>query len=80
MLFSWKFAYEAIVNEEVRPHFECYKWENIKAHLDRCREYRSIHLQELTGKLTNEQKQRAEVNRKNEINSILFSIDKFNRN
>lgn len=62
--FSWKFAYEAIVNEEIRPRFECYKWENIKAHLDRCREYRSIHLQELTGKLTNEQKQRAEVPRK----------------
>ncbi|CAF1245225.1 unnamed protein product [Adineta ricciae] len=57
---KWKFAYEAIVNEEVRPRFECYKWENIKAHLDRCREYRTIHLQELTGKLTNEQKQRAE--------------------
>jgi hypothetical protein len=37
--FSWKFAYEAIVNEEIRPKFECYKWENIKAHLDRCREY-----------------------------------------
>jgi len=35
---------------------------NIKAHLDRCREYRSIHFQELTaGKLTPEQKQRAEV-------------------
>ncbi|CAF4906773.1 unnamed protein product, partial [Rotaria sp. Silwood2] len=37
---KWKFAYEAIVNEEVRPKFECYKWENIKLHLDRCREYR----------------------------------------
>jgi hypothetical protein len=59
--FSWKFAYEAIVNEEIRPRFECYKWENIKAHLDRCREYRSLHLQELTGKLTNEQKQRTQV-------------------
>ncbi|CAF3380389.1 unnamed protein product [Rotaria sp. Silwood1] len=59
-LKNWKFAYEAIVNEEIRPRFECYKWENIKAHLDRCREYRTIHLQELTGKLTNEQKKRAE--------------------
>ncbi len=49
------------MNEEIRPRFECYKWENIKAHLDRCREYRSLHLQELTGKLTNEQKQRTEV-------------------
>ena len=33
-------------------------------HLARCREYRSIHLQELTGKLTNEQKERAEVNKR----------------
>jgi len=57
---NWKFAYEAIVNEEIRPRFECYKWENIKAHLDRVREYHKIHFQELTGKLTNEQKQRAE--------------------
>ena len=57
----WKFAYEAIVNEEIRPHFDCYKWENIQAHLARCREYRAIHLQELTGKLSNEQKERAEV-------------------
>ena len=57
----WKFAYEAIVNEEVRPRFECYKWENIQAHLNRCREYRSIHIEELTGKLSNEKKQRAEV-------------------
>jgi hypothetical protein len=60
-VFSWKFAYEAIVNEEIRPRFECYKWENIKAHLDRCKEYRTIHFQELTGKSTNEQKKRAEV-------------------
>jgi hypothetical protein len=60
-IFSWKFAYEAIVNEEIRPRFECYKWENIKAHLDRCREYRSLHLQKLTGKLTNKQKRRTEV-------------------
>ena len=50
------------MNEEIRPRFECYKWENIKAHLDRCREYRSIHLQELTGKVNHEQKKRSEVN------------------
>ncbi|CAF4672000.1 unnamed protein product, partial [Rotaria sp. Silwood2] len=56
----WKFAYEAIVNEGVRPRFECYKWKNIKLHLDRCREYRSLHFQELLGKATVEQKQRAE--------------------
>jgi hypothetical protein len=75
-LISWKFAYEAIVNEEVRPRFECYKWENIKAHLDRCREYRSLHFQELTGKLTNEQKKRAEVG---EIIDLDFNEDCFHR-
>ncbi|CAF3939022.1 unnamed protein product [Rotaria sp. Silwood2] len=61
----WKFAYEAIVNEEIRPRFECYKWENIKLHLDRCREYRSLHFQELLGKATVEQKQRAQELEKN---------------
>ena len=71
--FRWKFAYEAVVNEEVRPRFECYKWENIKAHLARCREYRSLHIQELTGKLTNEQKQRVEVKRRF-ISMLSFSF------
>ncbi|CAF1279009.1 unnamed protein product [Rotaria magnacalcarata] len=60
-LKNWRFAYEAILNEEIRPKFECYKWGNIKAHLDRCREYRAIHFQKLTGKLTNEQKERAKA-------------------
>jgi hypothetical protein len=60
-LQRWKFAYNAIVDEKIKPHFECYKWENIKIHLNRCREYRLIYSQELTGKITNEQKQRAEV-------------------
>ncbi len=62
------------MNEEIRPRFECYKWENIKAHLDRCREYRSLHLQELTGKLTNEQKQRTEVKFFMIRKKILFEI------
>ena len=74
-LRSWKFAYEAIVNEEVRPRFECYKWENIKAHLDRRREYRALHIQELTGKLTNEQKQRVEVNRMKMKISVIWEIE-----
>ena len=61
MFYSWKFAYEAIVNEDIRPRLESYKWENIKAHLDRCKEYRILHLQQLTKKLNNQQKQRIEV-------------------
>lgn len=60
-MFRWKFAYEAIVNEDVRPRFECYKWKNIKAHLDRCKEYRLLHFQDLLGKATIEQKERAQV-------------------
>ncbi|CAF4041164.1 unnamed protein product [Adineta steineri] len=59
-LRNWKFAYEAIVNEEIRPRFDCYKWENIKAHLKRCREYRTLHYQKLIGKLTHEQETRVE--------------------
>jgi hypothetical protein len=49
------------VNEKIKVHFECYKWQNIKLHLNYCKEYRSIYYQELSGKITNEQKQRAEV-------------------
>jgi hypothetical protein len=59
--FRWKFAYNAIVNEKVKVRFECYKWQNIKLHLNSCKEYRMIYYQELIGKQTNEQKQRAEV-------------------
>jgi hypothetical protein len=61
LVFSWRFAYESIVNEDVRARFDCYKWTNIKEHLNRCREYRRLHVQELTGKLTDEQKKRVEV-------------------
>ncbi|CAF0895845.1 unnamed protein product [Rotaria sp. Silwood1] len=69
----WKFAYEAVVNEEIRPRFECYKWENIKLHLDRCREYRSLHFQELTGKPTVEQKQRAqELEKKLDVFNLTY--------
>ncbi|CAF4187784.1 unnamed protein product, partial [Rotaria sp. Silwood2] len=57
---KWIFAYNAIVEEKIKPRLECYKWENIKKHLERCREYRYIYVQELTGKITNEQKQLAE--------------------
>ncbi|CAF0945953.1 unnamed protein product [Adineta ricciae] len=70
---NWKFAYEAIVNEEVRPRFDCYKWENIKAHLDRCRAYRKLHIQELTGKLTNEDKQRIqELEKKLDVFNLTY--------
>ncbi|CAF1256037.1 unnamed protein product [Rotaria sordida] len=57
---KWIFAYNAIVNEKIKPRLECYKWENIKKHLEYCREYRYIYVQELTGKITDEQKQRTE--------------------
>ncbi|CAF1420286.1 unnamed protein product [Rotaria sordida] len=57
---KWIFAYNAILNEKIKPRLECYKWENIKKHLEYCREYRYIYVQELTGKITDEQKQRTE--------------------
>jgi hypothetical protein len=61
MKFRWKFAYNTIVNENIKPRLECYKWKNIKIHSNRCKEYRYIYFQELIGKVTNEQKQRAQV-------------------
>jgi hypothetical protein len=59
--FRWKFAYNAIINEKIKPRFECYKWKNIKNHSNSCKEYRFIYFQELIGKITHEQKQKAEV-------------------
>ncbi|CAF4025677.1 unnamed protein product, partial [Rotaria magnacalcarata] len=58
---KWIFACNAIVDEKIRPRRECFKWKNIKTHLENCREYRFIYVQELTGKITDAQKQRAEV-------------------
>lgn len=73
--FSWLFAINAVLNEEIRPRYESYKWENIKAHLSRCREYRSIHFQELTGKLNKEQRKRAEVRSSTEsIGATFFFV------
>ncbi|CAF3418854.1 unnamed protein product [Rotaria sp. Silwood1] len=57
---KWIFAYNAIVEEKIKPRLACYKWENIKKHVENCREYRYIYVQGLTGKITNEQKQHAE--------------------
>ncbi|CAF1531836.1 unnamed protein product, partial [Rotaria sordida] len=70
---KWKFAYEAIVNEDIRPRFDCYKWKNIKTHLDRRREYRSIYIQDLLGKVTAEQKQRAqELEKKLDVFNLTY--------
>ncbi|CAF4190264.1 unnamed protein product [Rotaria sp. Silwood2] len=69
----WKFAYEAIVNEDVRPRFDCYKWKNIKTHLDRRREYRSIYIQDLLGRATVEQRQRAqELEKKLDVFNLTY--------
>ncbi len=59
--YRWKFAYNVIVNEEVRPRLAYYKWENIKMNLVRCREYHTLHLKELSNQITKEEKQRAKV-------------------
>lgn len=47
LYYSWKFAYTVILNEQARPHLAYYKWENIKINLERCREYRNIHMKQL---------------------------------
>ncbi|CAF1105334.1 unnamed protein product [Rotaria sp. Silwood1] len=69
----WKFAYVAILNEEVRPRLASYKWENIKANLDRFREYHDVYYQVLTGDTSKKQKQRAEeLERKIDVFNLLF--------
>ncbi|CAF4025308.1 unnamed protein product [Rotaria sp. Silwood2] len=68
----WKFAYVAILNEEVRPRLASYKWENIKTNLDRFREYHDIYFQVLTGNASKQQKQRAEeLERKIDVFNLL---------
>jgi len=70
---NWKFAYNVVVNEDVRPRFECYKWKNIKAHVERKREYRSLHILTLTGKSTDEQKRRAqELEKKLDVFNLTY--------
>ncbi len=61
MFCSWKFAFAVILNEQVRPRLAYYKWENIRAHLNRRREYQTLHFKELTGKASKQEKQRAQV-------------------
>lgn len=49
------------MNEIIKPRVDCYKWKNIQMQWRYFREYRTIYLQALMGKITNEQKLRAEV-------------------
>jgi hypothetical protein len=75
MKFRWKFAYNAILHDKIKPRLECYRWKNIKIHSNHCKEYRSIYFQELIGKITNEQKQRAEV--ESCIVSLIYMLKNF---
>lgn len=49
------------MNEIIKPRIDCYQWKNIQMHSKYRKEYHTIYLQALLGKITNEQKQRAEV-------------------
>ena len=61
------------MNEDVRPRFECYKWENIKAHCQRARDYRALHIVVLGGKATEEQKRRAqELEKKLDVFNLTY--------
>lgn len=62
------------MNEDIRPRFDCYKWVNIKAHLNRCREYRTLHFQSLIGTLNEEQKARAFVGEEFRKISLMCSL------
>ncbi|KAI0977813.1 hypothetical protein GJ496_007977 [Pomphorhynchus laevis] len=48
----WKFAIDAILDDTVKPKFDCWKWENMKIHLKMCREYRKLFVRESTNKLS----------------------------
>jgi hypothetical protein len=64
------------VNEKIKVHLARYQWQNIKLHLNNCKEYRAIYYQELIGKATNEQRQRIEVRCLN----LSTDFEKFRRN
>jgi hypothetical protein len=61
IIFRWKFAYTAILNEYVRPRLSSFKWENIKENLTRYKEYHLIYLKELNHYSNKQEKQRARV-------------------
>ncbi|CAF1398617.1 unnamed protein product [Adineta ricciae] len=56
----WKFAYNVILNEQIRPRLASYQWKNIKLHLDRSKEYYNLYYQQLTNHLPKEHKQSLE--------------------
>jgi hypothetical protein len=60
-MFRWKFAYEAIVNECVRPRLASFKWETIKENIARYKEYHEIYFQQLNHHFTKQHKKRIQV-------------------
>ena len=57
----WKFAYNAIICEFIQPRSRPYRREEIVKHRRACREYQSIYYQGLSEKITEIQKERAQV-------------------
>jgi hypothetical protein len=60
-MFRWKFAYESIVNEYVRPHLLSFKWENIKNNVARYKEYRRIYFKQLNQHFIKRHKKKSKV-------------------
>ncbi|CAF3768117.1 unnamed protein product [Adineta steineri] len=56
----WKFAYNVILNEQIRPRLASYQWKNIKLYLDRSKQYYLFYYQQITARLTKDEKQRME--------------------
>ena len=72
-LFRWKFAFEVIADERVRPRLNAYRWTSIHEDLRRMKEYREIYVKHLNEKTSKEEKQIAEV-----ILSLLLFLSLFN--
>jgi len=60
-MFRWKFAYQSIVNEHIRPRLSSFKWENIKENLNRYKEYHQLYFQQLNNHFIKQNKKRIQV-------------------
>ncbi|CAF3978777.1 unnamed protein product [Adineta steineri] len=72
-LRRWKFAYTAILHEEIRPRLSSYKWENIKSHRDRVREYHKVYFHLLNGHKSKKQQHHAqELEKKIDVFNLIY--------
>ncbi|CAF4001283.1 unnamed protein product, partial [Adineta steineri] len=72
-LRRWKFAYTAILHEEIHPRLSSYKWENIKSHRDRVREYHKVYFHILDGHNSKKQQHHAEeLEKKIDVFNLIY--------